>query len=332
MKKYNSITNSYDEAFIEKAKDKLLERNITEIDLVLLEKIDGSNFSIVFKDNAISFCSRTQKLGENANFNNFQQVIRRDNILDKLKKLHNRLNNVDMIVYGEIFGGLYRCISKGIKVQKRVEYCEDNRILFFDIFIGDEESGNYLSYEAFYDICTKENIPIVKPMNIFRNVKPDELLKLFKETPNEFTTTIPALLKEYNENNIISDLSYSKPRETETIAEGYVIRGYNHEIMISDFDRFIIKNKTDKFSEIKNSSNNNVARLNLDNYINTNRVLSALSKYDSDTNIGIIINEVINDAINDYEKDNNVKVSEDEAKNIRKRYSSFIAMQIKNNK
>ena len=103
--------------------------------------------------------------------------------------------------------------------------------------------------------------------------------------------------------------------------------------MISDFDRFIIKNKTDKFSEIKNSSNNiNVARLNLDNYINVNRILSALSKYDNNTNIGIIINEVITDASTDYEKDNNVKVSEDETKNIRKRYSSFIATQIKNNK
>lgn len=287
MKKYNSIENSYREAFIEKAS---AIHNL-KIPFVLLEKIDGANFGIqVTKDGCVCQ-SRSQTLGISANFYNFLTVLEKHRILHKLEVLFSEHSYGEgFTIFGEIFGGSYAGVSRGTRVQNRVDYCPENMIMFFDIF--DHNTETYVPYKEFQKICETWELPYIQP------IMTCSLEQALEFDVDPYKTEIPSVLRGYG-------IEYPE-KDFEDCIEGIVIRPLEKELMVGS-ERFILKKKSSKFNERKPKERrvqtipDNIP--DLSDYINENRVRSAISKYPEDVKPGVIVAETVNDAITDYIKE-----------------------------
>ena len=313
MKKYNSIENTYRSAFIEKA---AATHNLN-IPFVVLEKIDGANFGIHLSrtpdgEDVAEFQSRSQKLGSSANFFNFLEVIGKHNLVHKLQILLAEVfPDEGFTIFGELFGGSYAGVSRGSKVQGRVDYCPENMILFYDIF--NHHTGSYHSYWEFQNFCETWKLPYVQPI---KTCSLDEALDFDVET---FKTGIPDAIKS------LGNIEYPN-KEAEDIAEGVVIRPLDKDLWVGEH-RFILKKKSSKFSEngSRRKKNHSIPENipDLSAYINENRVRSAISKYPEDVKPGVIIAETVNDAIEDYIKEHGV-LDSDILNAVRKTISKLV--------
>lgn len=278
--KYPSIENSYNGGNISHWLNNFPE--LMNCKYTIEEKLDGSNLSIIIKQNEMFFASRNQIIGNLTEFNGLDNTIKKyENEIKILKKIQKEYNEV-INFYFEFFG-------KGI--QKRINYGDEKYIRLINIRVG----KNIISPKEMYDIVEKFNIKhlCVPVLSIVNNL--NEALQV-----NEiFNTTINPI-----ENNE---------------AEGVVIKPLNKVYVSHLGSTFYLKKKNPKFGEkIKKPKE----KTNLDpeleeyynsfcEYINQNRMFSVFSKEGKSiqrpSEIGYYISKIIEDAKADWYIDNNIR-------------------------
>ncbi len=251
---YPSITNHYQGKFIDKVKLEF-PKEINEPNWTVTEKLHGSNYSFwvdyyTSGSGYVRSAKRTDFIGEKEEFYNHQEVFGRLN--RRIFKLAKKLT-IDIVVFGELFGGNYDNVSKGKLVQRGVQYSPYNEFLCFDIARyknGINETLEFFSHQETLELCKEFNIPHVPVL--FTGTL-DQCLNF----NNNFTTTIPKL--------------YDLQDVENNICEGVVIKP-NKPLFLKSGDRVIIKNKNEKFKEI-----NHVRKSKIVPTVFSNDILSVIS-------------------------------------------------------
>lgn len=286
FKKYESITNSYDQKFINKIKEEI---NSTQT-WIVSEKVDGCNFSIINTNNndELIYARRNDIIPETSCFFNFQKATTpiKDNLIKLIQYIKTEYIDVAHIqIYGELF-------HDGI--QGRVKYTNIPTFMIFDITIN----YKFIDFDKMYNMCKMFNIFVTEPL--FRSTL-DDCLKY----SNEYPSTISGLL------------NYSLDNPEKNICEGNVIRPVTEYRLSKHNERVIIKNKNEKFSEkshtpkVKIEINlNDIEQEVLNNLlekININRVISAISKLgECDIKMfSVIMKEVSTDIFNEFKQEDN---------------------------
>ena len=250
---YNEIDN-LSQSFIKSVRAHGFDKSCAE--WVCTDKMDGAQFQVsIDANNEPHFASRNMELDRYTNFNSYQHIIQRDGIVEKVKKakqlwLESQHGTKDGLVlvgqnvypvtfcmYFELLGGVYRHadvepVKGAVKLQGRVQYCPDNRIVCFDIFVyihlPNGEGGFYLSPDdvAFY--CAQ--VGLYSQLIVFRGTF-DEAIAY----PNDYKDEIGHLM-------------FGLPELEENVVEGNVIKPVR-ELRFSNGARVIVKNKNKIFLE-----------------------------------------------------------------------------------
>lgn len=284
FRKYNSLNQDYDAKTI----NHFIKEVGENFGVVVLEKIHGANFSVWISNDEIRFAKRTSFLGENESFFDYQNTIANTGIKEVSKLIFNTLKEMFkvkfIVITGELFG-------KG--VQKEVNYAvktsNGKDIKFFDIQL---EDGRFLSWEEIEYMLQELNSEEVT--NTF--VKPIKVctIKEALEFPKEFLSTYNPVDKNF--------------------AEGVVIKGYKEDKIVPKGGRLIIKRKHPNFKEFgdkvpkvkKERAIEDNFNFLFRRYINENRIDSAeskLGKFESMSQMGVFIKEILGDAKTDFMKD-----------------------------
>jgi hypothetical protein len=253
---------------------------------IVQHKYDGSNFQIIFEKNSSkqAFASRNFILAEDALFNDFQTIIKREKykiLIENIQKYLNESNNLLQInLYGELYG----------KVFKRVRYSEntENEIIFFDASFD----SKLIPQQSFIEWSHKMEIPIVETFFI------GKLYDCVKFDTSKIKTSLGDLIegvviKPYNE---ISDKKHYFKIKNDEFHEKSGVKVKKEKLKKTFTDNEIYKsldeNRKNKLFEFQC-------------YINANRLKSVFSKQAWTQNeIPILANEVLNDAYNDFIIDN----------------------------
>ena len=294
FKKYSSIDNCYAKQVenIKRSKNyqSYLEWNVTE-------KCDGANFSIWLDGNEVKYAKRSQFVGANGIFYNFQNAVKHIDTDKLYKLLREKFDNAtEFIIYGELCGGYYTgmpLIPNSKKVQKRVEYSNKNEFIVFDIVAGD----TWITHQEVINICNSVGINVV---------------------PIIFTGSLAECIEwSQNHNADLSKLwcTFGMPKETpNNIREGHVIKPNCHLSIFED--RMILKDKNDKFKEskeLKETKPKTQISLNVNkildvarSMITTNRFYSVTSKFGEYTikDFQHLMNDMVNDILDELKKDN----------------------------
>nr|QBK85972.1 MAG: RNA ligase 2 [Marseillevirus LCMAC101] len=241
FKRYCGFDNHYDQRLVERIRDtiKILgeENSIWEA----TEKIHGSHFAITAKryiddeDGGEGFTMRAAKrssfLDWNEKFYNHQKITEKYSVgvIKALSMVRDKNPDIDqIIVHGEIFGGLYPCDpTKGaIKVQNGIHYSPDNEWYVFDIHDGTK----YLDTDFTTEIFEKCGFFYARPLHVGTF---EEVLQY----NNTFNSTIPKLLRSPNWETL-----------GDNIAEGLVLKP-RKVLYFTSGSRVMVKSKTDKFLE-----------------------------------------------------------------------------------
>ena len=307
FKKYNSITNSYEDEFIVKVKMK----NLDEYKWCITEKIHGSNTCICYDsiNDTISYGKRTAFLEEGEKCYNVQECF--NDINDKIKKLHSIYKESkgvapdSIIIFGEVCGGSYPHPdvprdNKATKVQKGVFYSSTNKWVAFDIAVKEPNSEHYtyLPSSEFFKVCEELEIPTVPLLAI--------------------VDTFDEALKYPNDGQSVLHKQFGLPALPDNIMEGVVIKPYNIDAFIGQ-SRVVIKNKNDKFKEKSHEKRINIQKelpediakvsAELETYVTENRVNNILSHYgemsksEKIRNLGMFIAETNKDIIAEAERE-----------------------------
>lgn len=315
--KYSSIENSYRTAFLNKIKQEGKDKGQFEVQ----EKIHGANLSFWISKAGIKCASRTGFLEEGDKFYNYKKVLARYET--ELLNLLNLLNEEEISVYGELFGGAYPHSDvpkiQTSRVQKGVFYSNDVEFIAFDI---KTRSGSYLptvTARRYLNFC---GIPVTEAL--FTGSL-EECLAY----PNEFQTTIPDL--------------HGLPPIENNVCEGVVIRPVFTEFL-SNHSRVIIKNKNAKFKEKSGESDRPKVpkpKIQLDpqvvflreqvsKYIVENRLRNVISKIGTVTekDFGKILGLFSRDIVEDFSKDEAdfSRISKD----LQKQVTKFISNEASN--
>lgn len=306
FKKFCDIENSYNKNFLD---------NISfsfDYPCVVLNKVDGSNFSIlVDKTGDIRFASRNQIIDKNNNFFNCILIFEtiKNNILNLSNDIFSKYGNIDTVQFvGEIFGGYYphpnvSKVSKAQSVQGRVFYIPDNDIIFYDIILNfNDGTYKYLNWKDVEELYKKYGLKIVDVIDKDKTIK--------EAIDTDYNSLIDPTYKQYN-----------LPEIENNFSEGVIIRPLV-EVVLNNGERLIIKQKSEKFLEKKSKSYKN-NDFNIDDYsdefkniyntifdyITESRYFSVISKMDpsdiTPEKFGLILKNYNEDVIKDYNKENN---------------------------
>ncbi|CAG8440449.1 3450_t:CDS:2 [Ambispora gerdemannii] len=274
--KYDSIENTSNSRRV----DMMKRENLVDLcEWVVCEKIHGLNFSFITDGTTVQCARRMAILDENESFFGYQIIKAKyhDNIIKLWEVMNskNLIRGVKIIVYGELFGGLYRHPEvkpvKGVSViQHGIEYCPNHEFMAFDVFDG----ANLVGFNTMTEVLEDAGIPFLKPL------ARGSFEQVYNYDPN-FVTTIPGLLG-------------LPPLPKDNGAEGVIIRPVLH-LCTSNGTRVIFKIKTANFVEKTKSGKKNylleqrevqkkpIKLMNIINaelvlYINKNRLISVISK------------------------------------------------------
>ena len=303
--KYQKISDKVSKYTLQK-KDKLFSNNTKWF---ATEKVHGSNFSIYYIDGKIQFSKRNSILNKDEWFYNYQLI--KNKLIRNVKKISTLLDNQNIIVYGELFGGWYpqnneewkgpkdiRINSKDISIvpfeeraiQEGIYYSNNIEFMVFDIGIVDNEGINFVDYYKMEEYIKQTELFYSKALIIgsFEKVQKFNI---------EFDSKIPEQLGEL-----------PLPKGT-NIAEGIVIKPIeSHKVKDKDGNniRCIIKIKNKKFLEVGDNFNmeeaNKSYQFILLKLINQNRYQAVISKIGKLTkdNKNIVLDEYIEDVWNDF--------------------------------
>lgn len=332
--KYNSIENSYRQAFLDKC-----AYAVGNNKLVALEKIHGANFSFYTTASDMRVAKRSGLIDELETFyghtrfyGRYKPIVR--HLFDVIRAEFPGL--VSMTLFGEVFGGRYCGVTNtGAKqVQTGMNYHPDNEFMAFDIrLVFDTGLSRYVPYADMVDLITDAN---------FMNGTPDEL----KLAPMLAIGTLEELTKIDPLFHTLVPAAYGLAQPDEKtdadIGEGFVIRGYDQDYYTDGGERVILKQKNAKFNE-KEKEVKIKAAVNLDeetqakldkicSYINENRLNAVVSKIGAITqkDFGRLQGDLTRDALEDFEKDEGYKLTEDAAWSvIAKRVGAHTALTIR---
>lgn len=311
--KYASIENHYNGKFIDFVR---MSMDVNSVDWIVTEKIHGANYSLWSDGTTVRPAKRTSFIGIDENFYNSPSVF--------AKYEHAVLSLAKDIgpcaVYGELFGGNYPGIKldQNVKqVQKEVKYCPHIDFAAFDIWAIDK--AEFLPWSDVERLCVKHNIPLVPVIGVFKTLT--EAL----QQPNEFITKVPA--------------RYSLADIEGNIAEGLVISPSVPHYLHSG-SRVIIKSKNDRFKEsakqekgvikpsMLNDDTTNVISI-IRNNLTDNRMNAVVSKYGPDEQFVVLLNELVQDAVQDGCVEAFNTLSEEEQKFVRKAVTAEAAQLVK---
>lgn len=317
FKKYDSIENSYQEKFIEKVVDALYCKGINLKDDKIFhveEKIHGANFQFhVSRDGDITPGKRTSFLGDDEKFFNWKEIFAK--YKESILRLHEEeFKNLDIIVYGELYGGSYphpeiTNDSKWVRVQREIHYIPFEDFICFDIFLYDENEESYFLSKSKRDLlCTYYGIPFAE--TLFSGTL-NECLKF----PNDFITTIPD--------------KFGLPKIDGNICEGVVIRP-EMDLRVRTGERAIIKNKNAKFTEKKSKPREHRPQNDVPDFIN--EMLDNANDYITDARFDNMMSKIGDDiSLRDFGKYIQM-FSADLYEDFNKDYSGVMAGWEKNDK
>lgn len=304
---------------------------------VVTEKVHGANFSFIYEDKTLKYAKRKDYLSWNDDFFGFQLVVNQieDQILELFEDLSTQIEASKYIIYGELFGGKYphpdvNAAENIQAIQTGVYYSPDIHFCAFDIAIeiDDTDSKYYLDYEAALSYFEKHNIFHAEALFIG---KFGDVL----DFDTRINSSIPKQLK-------LSELK-------DNLIEGVVIKPFNQVDHSTTSSRPIIKIKNTEFDEEKKfhqaqkwtyipniSSKTEELSFILDelrNYVNSNRLESAISKIGAlDTNnkqrMLDIETEFLRDTFADF-NENNDNLLEDLSSEQQEWMSNRIKSEIK---
>ena len=233
FKKYSSIENHFDSAFMEKVRNHTLEGT----SFVVQEKVHGSNCSFLCDGQDIQFAKRTAVVDGNEDFYQWQELAARyrEQIFKVFGILKEHIPEItSIIVYGEMFGGAYphkdvKRIGAMSAIQKGVYYCPGHDFYGFDIFVYTPESNFYLDVDTANQVFAETGIFYAE--TLFEGTI-DECLAY----PNAFPSKIFK--------------HFGLPEIADNICEGIVIRP-KEPLYIPNGSRIIIKSKNARFAEKK---------------------------------------------------------------------------------
>lgn len=279
--KWPSIENSYRTKYINKMVSYYPE--LLDEKYIITEKIDGSNFQWAFSpDGSIRVGSRNQWIDINGSFQgaNIKSLYNeQSDFLENVLEF-SIIEEVKVRLYGELYG-------EGI--QKRVNYGKGKSLRYFGMMI--EESW-YSPAEFRQTVIDLNGGDFIVPV-----IEYADSLDVALGTETKFNT----LLMPFVESNI---------------TEGVIIQPFYNVYLDQNKSPFILKKKNEQFGEKSKSKKKQVfdsqtTRLNAEfkTYITENRIDSVFSQNDaiqSQNEIGKYIKFILEDAIADFEKENDV--------------------------
>ncbi|WP_291322417.1 RNA ligase family protein [Desulfonatronospira sp.] len=217
FKKYPSMDNTYQTKSIELWKE--FHPNLEEEEYIVLEKIHGTNFSIVFEPGSTPyFASRNRVLETDEDFFGLREVVldgSHDLVMDYFIQLA-REENVVYQLYGELFGP---------GVNKGVFYGKNRDFRFFDM----RRDGYLLAHREFESVMPpKFEHYIVPSLGIFHGLQ--SALDVQIEGVNSLLTP-----EDHTGANVL---------------EGVVIKPYNRILLSPVGYTFMLKKKVKKFQEV----------------------------------------------------------------------------------
>lgn len=304
--KYNSLENHYQQKFI----DKVCEEGLAGGSWVATEKIHGANFSFWYNGTGDVKTAKRSGFCElnffscHIVFDKYQQCIK--NMYEGLI-LDGTITREDtLVVYGEIFGGHFfgQSEPQAKQVQGGMNYHPNTEFMVFDIGIEKLDGTKFwVDYLTMIILVTDFHMlptPLVGAGS----------LQYCLSLDNDFNSLVP---KYYG---------LVVPDGEKAQCEGFVIRPIGGERFLRNGSRVIIKSKNSAFKEIDKASKQVVvstmseessAVLNeLSRYINRNRVMAVQSK-EGEPNwkqVSLISGNLLKDAIEDFNKDNEKSLSE----------------------
>ena len=297
FKKYNSIENSYREAFLKSLRAQGFDND--EHEYVVQEKVHGANLSFRLDGDGrdIRTAKRSGVIEEGEKFCSYERV--RDRLKNQLRavfaKVKNRFPETELVtIYGELFGGVYshpdvKDVKNVSRVQKGIDYHPDVRFYAFDILVNNE---TYLPVDVANEMF--EAAGLLYARTLFRGSLTDALAY-----PNDFDSKIGEWL--------------GLPSIEGNTCEGVVIRPVE-ALFLSGGRRVILKNKNQKWEENCRTNKSHEIQLTADaaglqkalkGYLTTNRVQNVISKIGdvSMKDVGKIMHIFMPDALEDFKKD-----------------------------
>ncbi len=304
FKKYNSIENSYDMAFMER----VMAEMPVDLQYVVQEKVHGANVSFLCDGHEVRFAKRTSFVDEDENFYNYQELLdaykeRVIKLFGNLKAKNPKLKSVSM--FGEMFGGRYpheevKRIGRVMLIQKGVYYSPVHEFYGFDIYIVTENDARFLPVTEANELFEQAGFFYAKTL------LQGSLAECLKY-PNHFETLIPGLL--------------GLPTIEDNICEGVVIKPVVPMYLLNG-SRVIIKNKNERFAEKKSVKKriktenelpeySNELKLLMEEaagYVTENRLANVVSHIDEvqvPKDFGKIMGMLSKDALADFLKEHN---------------------------
>lgn len=279
FQKYNSLINHYMEQVIHDAF--MYNPRLKKDKYIVYEKLDGSNVSFAITKDSVSYCSREKTISNDptkVGFHGLGGILENyQGIINEIQKILKKSNETQLItLYGEFFG-------RGI--QKRIDYGDEKRVLFYDVAIDG----------------------VIQPQFMFL-----ELMKFHGY--EDLICPIEGIYDTFEEAMAVANDMPSNLSPTEWIREGNVIKPYTEYPTMGNDKVFMVKNKNTKFSEKKPKTplteeeialmkEKEVINAKFVEYINSNRLDSVLSKEDievSKKTMGKLIPKLLNDAREDF--------------------------------
>lgn len=283
FKKYPSMDNTYQSKSIERWKE--FHPDIENEDFIVLEKIHGTNFSIVFEPGQKPYlASRNRVLDPEEVFFDLHNVVLEgghDLLMETFLQLAVN-ENVIYQLYGELFGP---------GVNKGVFYGKTRDFRFFDL----RRDGFLLAHRDFETVMRPDLEAYLAPS-----------LGIFKGLEAALGIEVEGV------NSLLTPEGHQGPN----VLEGVVIKPYAKVFISPVGDTFMLKKKTEKFQEVgkgrqpprESSEHPVVAELNqaFHQYITDQRLQNLFSKegvIQDKKQVSRYIQLLLEDAKEDFLKD-----------------------------
>jgi Rnl2 family RNA ligase len=290
--KFGSIKNSYDN----KTTNSILKYTPDKTVWCIQEKVHGANLSIGKDINGVWVAKRSDRLSKGASFygweNNYERwSVSYNKLVSELVEQKIVIPDDNVIVRGEIFGGLYPDMPSLVKhVQRGVYYCNDIQFIVFDIQVND----TYVDIDVAMSMARIAGFDVLGIKKTFKS--------LSEAIAYNCESTRSSIYKLYNMPELDVNLYPN-------IIEGIVIKPIK-AFKTCHGSRACLKKKTSAFCEIVNIKNKKVILpvlneyIDISEYMTIERYNSAISKIGRENaTIQSVGKEIIRDVTVDYIED-----------------------------